>query len=120
MRQGSAANWDRGSASPAASRWQPIALLLVAMVSIQSGASLAKHLFPAVGATGATALRLALATLLLVAVFRPWRMRVQRHQWPALLAQHLHTGHWTLDTGRECRPPPTRPARFACATGTPA
>ena len=67
------------SSSPAASRWQPIALLLVAMVSIQSGASLAKHLFPAVGATGATALRLALATLLLVAVFRPWRMRVQRH-----------------------------------------
>ena len=84
------------SSSPAASRWQPIALLLVAMVSIQSGASLAKHLFPAVGATGATALRLALATLLLVAVFRPWRMRVQRHQWPALLAYGISLGLMNL------------------------
>lgn len=84
------------SSSPAASRWQPIALLLVAMVSIQSGASLAKHLFPAVGATGATALRLALATLLLVAVFRPWRMRVERHQWPALLAYGISLGLMNL------------------------
>ena len=84
------------SSSPAASRWQPIALLLVAMVSIQSGAALAKHLFPAVGATGATALRLALATLLLVAVFRPWRMRVQRHQWPALLAYGISLGLMNL------------------------
>ena len=84
------------SSSPAASRWQPIALLLVAMVSIQSGAALAKHLFPAVGATGATALRLALATLLLVAVFRPWRMRVERHQWPALLAYGISLGLMNL------------------------
>ncbi|PZR03249.1 MAG: threonine/homoserine exporter RhtA [Archangium gephyra] len=55
------------------------------MLSIQAGASMAKSLFPAVGATGATALRLALATLILVAVFRPWRMRVTRDQWPLLL-----------------------------------
>lgn len=64
--------------------WQPIALLLVAMVSIQAGAALAKALFPAVGAAGATALRLVLATLILVAVFRPWRARVTRSHWPLL------------------------------------
>ncbi|MFT3668979.1 MAG: threonine/homoserine exporter RhtA [Pseudoxanthomonas sp.] len=84
------------SRSHAASPWQPIALLLVAMVSIQSGAALAKHLFPAVGASGATALRLALATLMLVAVFRPWRMRVERHQWPALLAYGVSLGLMNL------------------------
>ncbi len=66
-------------------QWQPVVLLLVAMASIQTGASLAKGLFPAVGAAGATALRLGLATVLLALVFRPWRMRIERRQWPSLL-----------------------------------
>lgn len=47
--------------------WLPIVVLLIAMCSIQSGASLAKSLFPLVGAPGVTALRLALGTLILVA-----------------------------------------------------
>jgi inner membrane transporter RhtA len=84
------------SSSGASSRWQPVALLLFAMLSIQSGASLAKSLFPAVGATGATALRLALATLVLAAVFRPWRMRVERHQWPSLLLYGVSLGLMNL------------------------
>ena len=41
--------------------WLPIVILLVAMASIQGGASLAKSLFPLVGAPGVTALRLALS-----------------------------------------------------------
>jgi inner membrane transporter RhtA len=48
------------------------------MTSIQSGASLAKSLFPVVGAPGVTALRLALGTLILVVVFKPWRLRFSR------------------------------------------
>lgn len=47
--------------------WLPILILLVAMSSIQSGASLAKSLFPLVGAPGVTALRPALGTLILIA-----------------------------------------------------
>lgn len=53
----------------------PIVLLIVAMFSFQLGAVVAKQLFPAVGAPGATALRLGLSALILVAVWRPWRLR---------------------------------------------
>ncbi|MFI8415574.1 threonine/homoserine exporter RhtA [Serratia sp. NPDC078593] len=53
----------------------PICLLIVAMVSIQGGASLAKSLFPIVGAEGITTLRLSMGTLILFVIFRPWRMR---------------------------------------------
>jgi inner membrane transporter RhtA len=45
------------------------------MVSIQGGASLAKSLFPLVGAEGITTLRLGIGTLILFIIFRPWRMR---------------------------------------------
>ncbi len=45
------------------------------MVCFQTGAALAKQLFPLVGAQGAVALRLGIAALILLAVFRPWRMR---------------------------------------------
>lgn len=58
--------------------WLPILVILIAMVSIQSGASLAKSLFPLIGAPGVTALRLTLGTLILVVIFKPWRLRFAR------------------------------------------
>jgi inner membrane transporter RhtA len=51
----------------------PIGLLLIAMATIQTGASLAKGLFPVVGAQGATALRLIFSSIILLALFKPWR-----------------------------------------------
>ena len=56
------------------------------MVCFQSGAALAKHLFPLVGASGATALRTGFAAIMLFAVWRPWRVRCTRSEaWTILL-----------------------------------
>ena len=55
----------------------PIAVLIIAMLCFQVGAAMAKGLFPAVGAAGATTLRLALASIMLLAAWRPWRMRLR-------------------------------------------
>lgn len=54
----------------------PIGLLLIAMASIQTGASLAKSLFPIVGAQGTTTLRLVFASVILLLTLRPWRARL--------------------------------------------
>lgn len=72
--------------------WLPILVILIAMVSIQSSASLAKSLFPLVGAPGVTALRLALGTLILVIVFKPWRLRFTAEQRLPLLLYGLALG----------------------------
>jgi inner membrane transporter RhtA len=53
----------------------PVGVLAIAMVSVQLGAALVKGLFPAVGVAGATTLRLGLASVILAAVWRPWRLR---------------------------------------------
>jgi inner membrane transporter RhtA len=62
------------------------------MSSIQAGASLAKTLFPIVGAAGAVALRTALATLMLAIVLRPWRARFTAASWPALAIYGVSLG----------------------------
>jgi inner membrane transporter RhtA len=69
-----------------------VLLLLVAMGSIQAGASLAKTLFHSVGAPGAVALRTALATLMLVLVLRPWRTRIITGSWRALVVYGASLG----------------------------
>lgn len=72
--------------------WVPIVVLLIAMCSIQSGASLAKSLFPLVGAPGVTALRLALGTIILVVIFKPWKLRFAREQRLPLVFYGLSLG----------------------------
>lgn len=63
----------------------PVLLIVIAMLSIQSGAALAKNLFPLIGAPGVTALRLGLGALILCLVFKPWRLRIQGNRLPLIL-----------------------------------
>jgi inner membrane transporter RhtA len=56
----------------------PVIALLLAMISIQGGAALAKQLFPYVGAQGATALRLGFAAPMLLVLWKPWRVPVTK------------------------------------------
>ncbi len=64
----------------------PVAALVTGMVSLQYGATIAKNLFPVVGAAGTSALRVGFSALILIAVWRPWRRSLARRQagWIAL------------------------------------
>ncbi|MBT2117596.1 EamA family transporter [Dyella sp. LX-66] len=73
-----------------------IGVLLIAMVSYQCGASLAKHLFPQVGAQGATAYRLGLSALILLLWRRPWRRVHSGKDWRALWGYGLAMGAMNL------------------------
>lgn len=66
------------------------------MLSIQSGASIAKQLFPILGAPGTTALRVCLAALMLGAFFRPWRGGFSRQQLLTVLRYGLALGCMNL------------------------
>jgi inner membrane transporter RhtA len=58
----------------------PVSLVLLSMVSSQTGASFAKMLIPQIGPAGATTMRLVLAAIMLTLVFRPWRYRLDARQ----------------------------------------
>ena len=70
----------------------PIAGLLVSMASVQSGASIAKTLFPIAGAGGVVAVRVGFGAILLCLALRPWRLRVRRKSWPPLVAYGVSLG----------------------------
>jgi inner membrane transporter RhtA len=58
--------------------------IFFAMISIQLGASLAKGLFPVVGAIGATTFRLTIASLILLIIWRPWRIKLSANSYKSI------------------------------------
>jgi inner membrane transporter RhtA len=58
----------------------PLAALIVAMICFQLGATLAKGLFPILGAGATAALRLAIASPILLAAWRPWPLAFTARQ----------------------------------------
>ena len=62
------------------------------MLCFQVGAALAKGLFPLIGASGTVALRLGISALLLVAVWRTWRVRLSLKDWRIIVLYGLSMG----------------------------
>jgi inner membrane transporter RhtA len=86
----------RAMSSRSTSPLLPLGTLLLAMLSFQCGAALAKQLFPLVGAQGTTAMRLGLGTLILWLLRRPWRRLAGREGWASLWGYGLTLGLMNL------------------------
>ena len=65
---------------------------MIAMLCFQLGATLAKSLFPLVGAGGTAALRLAIAAMILLVVWRPWHIQFTRKQLRTLIVYGVAMG----------------------------
>ena len=70
----------------------PIVFVLAAMASVQMGASIAKTMFPLVGPMGMVAVRIALGTIVLCLLMRPWRARVTASNWRSLIVYGITLG----------------------------
>jgi inner membrane transporter RhtA len=74
----------------------PVPSLLLAAVSIQGGAALAKSLFPLLGPSAVTSLRVLFAAMILWAVWRPDVRKVSRAGWKVLLPYGVALGVMNL------------------------
>ncbi len=72
--------------------WVAVGSLLVAMFCFQTGASIAKSLFPAVGPQGAVALRVGFSAVILLLLARPWRAKVTRQSLKPLIVYGVSLG----------------------------
>jgi inner membrane transporter RhtA len=70
----------------------PVGALAIAMISFQVGAALAEQLFPVAGVAGTTTLRLVYASVILAAIWRPWRLRPTRRDARSILVYGIAMG----------------------------
>jgi inner membrane transporter RhtA len=83
---------ERADHVTASSTVGAVVSVVVAMVSFQAGASVAKQLIPAIGAPGTTALRLGLSALIVCVLQRPWRSLPSRSSLGVILIYGLALG----------------------------
>lgn len=74
----------------------PIPAVLFAIISVQSGAAIAKGLFPVIGAAGTASLRIGISALLLLSVYRPNLKKITAKQWKFVIPYGLSLGAMNL------------------------
>ncbi|EGF91462.1 hypothetical protein ABI_28780 [Asticcacaulis biprosthecium C19] len=74
----------------------PYLALLAGMIALACGTAFAKTLFPVLGAEGTSAMRVGLAAILLLAIWRPWRFRFSRRDLTAMVLYGVVTGGMNL------------------------
>jgi inner membrane transporter RhtA len=74
----------------------PVPAVILAIVSVQGGAAIAKGLFPVLGAAGTASMRIGLSALLLLVVVRPRLRQLRAGQWRAVVPYGLALGAMNL------------------------
>lgn len=74
----------------------PIPAVLLAIISVQSGAAIAKTLFPSIGAAGTASLRIGISALILMAVYRPNLTKLTKEQWKFVIPYGFCLGAMNL------------------------
>lgn len=74
----------------------PVPSILLAIVSVQGGAAIAKGLFPVLGPAGTVGLRIGISLLLLMAVVRPPLRQLRPAQWRAVVPYGIALGAMNL------------------------
>ncbi|MFV5690048.1 EamA family transporter [Flavobacterium sp. ZT3R25] len=74
----------------------PIPAVLLAIISVQSGAAIAKSLFPTIGAAGTASIRIGISALILLLVYRPNLKEITPKQWKIVIPYGLSLGAMNL------------------------
>lgn len=74
----------------------PVPAVIFAIISVQSGAAIAKGLFPAIGAAGTASLRIGISAIILLAVYRPNLFKITTNQWKIVIPYGLSLGAMNL------------------------
>jgi inner membrane transporter RhtA len=70
----------------------PIPAVLLAIISVQGGAAIAKGLFPVLGAAGTASIRIGLSAIILLAFNRPNLSKLSAAQWKAVIPYGVSLG----------------------------
>lgn len=74
----------------------PIYAVLLAIISVQCGAAIAKTLFPAIGAAGTASIRIGISAIILLLAYRPNLKQITPDQWKIVIPYGLSLGAMNL------------------------